>query len=284
MVAEKSRKKYRNKMKRRLVLSILFLTISAILIIAFLGTRVGNFTIQLKPSNKQLALSLETTFNETTTRLRADKLKCSGEMSVRELPSDDILDKVDGYFDENNNPIGSHNGDALSSNNENGYDVGSNGNYLAYTFFLKNLGEEDAFYDFTLNLEGIKKPIIDGKEPLGLDEVIRVRIYSNKVTYDENNNIVSEHNYDTYAKAKRNVNVGEDQNEYVSDYYKEYGKAKLFNYTQGEGLINLTSLSISSQSIIRYTIVCWIEGDDPECYGQIPAGSAIQLGVKLIAY
>ena len=108
-------------------------------------------------------------------------------------------------------------------------------NYLAYTFYMKNSGSESADIRSELNI----KSALNGAE-----DAIRVRVYRN------GNDV-------TYAKLAKN---GEP--EYNTTPFAE--DRKVFSVVEED---------VDPEEIIKYTVVVWLEGDDPECLDNIKGGN-----------
>ena len=110
-------------------------------------------------------------------------------------------------------------------------------NYIAYTFYLENRGTEVMTYEYSVNLKGVT---------LGLDEAMRVRLY----TGDE---------YVEYAKTR---NDGTGPEPFSTEFYSidTVTQGKVENYAPGDKT--------------KYTIVIWLEGDDPECVDRVIDGMA----------
>lgn len=105
--------------------------------------------------------------------------------------------------------------------------------YVAYTFYLKNNSQNQ----ITIN-ESMK---VDSTV-LGADQAIRVRVYKDGI-------------YNTYAQVSKNGTP-------------EYGTIAF----DGNYVFNDT-VTMSPQKINKYTIVIWLEGDDPECLDNIKGGA-----------
>lgn len=108
-------------------------------------------------------------------------------------------------------------------------------NYLAYTFYLKNSGTEAADIRSELNIKSAL---------YGAEDAIRVRVYRNG-------------NDTTYAKLAKN---GEP--EYNTTPFAE--NRKVFSVVEED---------VDPEEIIKYTVVVWLEGDDPECVDDIKGGN-----------
>ena len=108
-------------------------------------------------------------------------------------------------------------------------------NYIAYTFYLENQGNKVINYWYTTIIDDVIKNV---------DEAIRVMIYIN----DEKT---------IYAKA--NSKTGENE-ENTKAFYSE-------KYAETEQRTNMQPGEID-----KFTLVIWIEGDDPDCLDNLIGG------------
>lgn len=117
-------------------------------------------------------------------------------------------------------------------------------NYLAYTFYLTNSGKETLDYESTLKFTGIAK---------NADEALRVMVYRNGEPT-------------IYAQENRDKS---DLEEVVNEKFKEGADdLNLEDYVVFEDLTE----GIKVGESVKYTIVTWIEGNDPECINDIMGG------------
>ena len=117
-------------------------------------------------------------------------------------------------------------------------------NYLAYTFYLTNSGKETLDYESTLKFTGIAK---------NADEALRVMVYRNGEPT-------------IYAQQNRDKS---DLEEVVDETFKEGNDdLNLNDYVVFEDLTE----GIEVGESVKYTIVTWIEGNDPECINDIMGG------------
>ena len=104
----------------------------------------------------------------------------------------------------------------------------SGSDYLAYTFYLQNGGEKDLSYEYSITISNITNQ---------LDEAIRVRLYINGVPT-------------TYAKTRLDGGGAEpDTTEFYSANVAVKGRTDDFKVGD----------------VTKFTVVVWIEGNDPEC-------------------
>ena len=117
-------------------------------------------------------------------------------------------------------------------------------NYLAYTFYLTNNGKETLDLESTLKFTGIAK---------NADEALRVMIYKNGEPT-------------VYAQKNRD---GSQLEEVVNfEFIEGNDDLNLNDYL----LLNDVTEGIDPDETIKYTIVTWIEGNDPECLNDIMGG------------
>lgn len=109
-------------------------------------------------------------------------------------------------------------------------------NYLAYTFYLKNTGDKDLEYNTRMEVTGASK---------SADEAVRFQIYRNGEDQ-------------TYAKTSFN-----DRSQAEQDATAFVDEATVFT-TQATPL--------KAGTVDKYTVVIWIEGNDPECVDAIRGG------------
>lgn len=112
-------------------------------------------------------------------------------------------------------------------------------NYIAYTFFVENQGTEVLNYHYEIIIDDVIKNV---------DEAIRIKIYRNGegVTY-----------------AKKNFFDGNP----------EVGTEAFKDIENAEGTIILEKVTdFKPDDLDRYTILVWLEGDDPDCTDALIGG------------
>lgn len=201
--------------KRRRILRIVLGGVATVLLILFLVsllvTKWGDLVIDIdRPAiAKGIALSETEDFKKKAVTLSAKQQLDVTNITYNWLPKD-----LDTSKD------GEHNGE----------------NYVAYTFYLRNDGEEKLDYNAVLDITGVAK---------SADEACRVMIYKNgKET------IYAKGKYGDRSKAEENTE-------------------KFVNDTT---VCKLSTKNFKVGDIDKYTIVIWIEGNDPECIDDIRDG------------
>ena len=115
-------------------------------------------------------------------------------------------------------------------------DGGHNGdNYMAYTYYVRNAGKEDVYYTASITLDACSK---------GAEEAVRVAVWRN-----------GERTVYAYPSAN-----GEPEKDCVN--FESPGV--VCSFTEEEFLVG---------NVDKYTVVIWMEGDDPECVDKIVGGS-----------
>lgn len=109
-------------------------------------------------------------------------------------------------------------------------------NYIAYTFYVHNSGKDTITYEGDLTIENVTKNV---------DEAIRVAVYTNGEKQ-------------VYGKTKSNGSGKE------SDCDKEFLTSTQVMHT------NVTDFEPGDTT--KYTVVIWLEGNDPDCVDSIIGG------------
>lgn len=249
-------KRYRRKMFISIGLFVSSIILALLLLIAYMGINAGHYTIIVNDARKVLTISEDPTFEKGgTTRLNSVKVLDANNISIEDLPLDN-MDRDNPIVNEAY--VGSHNGD----------------NYLAYTFYAKNVGDAKISY----------KAEIFAKDKIGgIYEYLRVRLYHDG-------------NHTTYAQATQHPATYKDADGYeITETRECIGsnvKDEIGNYVcsgkfpdRAEKFVDASTVArneyfLESEGISRFTVVIWIEGDDLECLGK-PDGNAIVLSMKL---
>ena len=108
-------------------------------------------------------------------------------------------------------------------------------NYMAYTYYVRNAGKEDVNYVARVTLDACSK---------GAEEAVRVAVWRN------GERIV-------YAKPAMDGGEEDGCTSFESDRI-------VCSYTEENFLVG---------NVDKYTIVIWMEGEDPECVDAIVGGS-----------
>ena len=264
---------YVRKRKTRRILAIVggisAVVVSSLSIVAFLGQRVGTFTVSLNRSDVNIALSDRREFKNETSFLRIGAIKTFQEYTYGNLLDlgNDVLDSQN--YDYTIGANKSFSGKIISLN------------FLKYTFYVKNTGSKPCQYHFALNITD-KKASTDGRY---LDETLRIMFYENEEE--------SSHQYLVYGKRSTIPHINENGDpDYRSPISIDKEDATIANPFMGYAeMFESTDIILSFRNsyfdvgeIKRYSIVAWLEGFRSSNFDDAPEGANIQLGVKINAY
>lgn len=180
--------------------------------------KFGAYTVRVNKYdmiNQGLTLSETPEYEKSTAVLNADIL-----YDMTNISGLDIADNVDKIN-------GAHNGE----------------NYIAYTFYLINAGDDTLTYNGKMNIDSVKG---------GVDEAIRVAVYKNGEKA-------------VYGKTKS------DGSGIESDCDYEFESSTVIMTTK------TTEFEPGAKD--KYTVVIWLEGNDPDCLDNI-VGGTIKLGMN----
>ena len=190
---------------------LLLILVSVIYLFLYIIYAGGRFTVTLDKNmsnRKSVFLSEDGKLENKVRNLSADTIEYMDNISIKWLPKDIDTEAT-----------GSHNGD----------------NYIAYTFYIVNAGDETVHYWYEVDIDDTIKNV---------DEAIRIMIYRNgeKTVYAKKSKVTKEAEPDT----------------------KEFVSEKIAVLEQRENLKPKTK--------DRFTVVVWVEGDDPECKNDLLGG------------
>ena len=207
-------RKVKRKKKIVKVLKILLLILLLLLLILYIVFSLiynnGSFSITLDRNlyvKNGIVIYDDPDYKVFRTELQAETMDFIDNIKYTWLP-----DNLDTRSD------GSHNGE----------------NYVAYTFYIENLGEQIADYWTEVVIDNVIKNV---------DEAIRIRIYKNSVPI-------------TYAKVSYNGASEPGTEAFLTDTL--VARDHVQNFAPGDSN--------------KYTIVIWLEGSDPDCTDNILGG------------
>ena len=208
-----SEKLKREKKIKRILKIILLVLILLLLLLYFVVGIVynrGNFSITLDRNlyfDRGLIIYDDPEYKVYRSELYAEAPNTFDDIASSWLPSN--IASLGG---------GSHNGD----------------NYLAYTFYIENIGPEVADYWSEIVIDDVIRNV---------DDAIRIRLYNNG-------------EFVTYAKLAEN---GENEPNTVA-------------FLADDLVMREHTENFAPGDVDEYTIVLWLEGNDPECTDNILGG------------
>lgn len=195
-----------------LLVIILILIVAIAYAISYFYDKFGSFTVKV---NKYDMVHQGLTLSETPEYDRSNAvLNANIIYDITNISGEDIPPNVDMIN-------GSHNGD----------------NYIAYTFYLINSGDDTLSYTGEMNIDNVTK---------GVDEAVRIAVYKNGEKT-------------VYGKTKSN-GAGRE-----SDCDSEFLSSSIVMRTAGE--------KFKAKDKDKYTVVIWLEGNDPDCLDNIVGGT-----------
>lgn len=194
-----------------IILGITTLVLVLTYVITILYDRYGSFSVSVnKFSNVRYALTLSETADFST---QVSRLNSKASVDITNIDGTTLPNDLDS-------------------------DTGgekSGQNFLAYTFYCKNTGQEAVLYEYSLAIKNATQDI---------ERAVRVRVY---VDGKE----------ETYAAAR--TDNGEPE-EGTTVFYRD----NIVMYGQIAGF--------QPGAITKYTVVVWLEGNDADCVDDIIGG------------
>lgn len=204
------------------VISVLLVVLIALVAIAYAVSyfydKFGSFTVKVNKYdmvNQGLTLSETPEYERSIATLNADIVYDMTNISGEDLPLN--IDKING----------THNGD----------------NYIAYTFYLINSGNDTVAYTGEMTMENVTN---------GVDEAVRIAVYKNGEKT-------------VYGKTKSN-GTGKE-----SDCDSEFESSTVVMSTKND--------KFAPGAKDKFTVVIWLEGNDPDCVDSI-IGGTMKLSMK----
>ncbi len=231
------------------LLGALLLLMLTLFVFSLISQLRGHFTINMSDGmfREGFVLSETKDFANPTTHLfctPAEKVPC---ISISNLPED--LDEIDGQHNEE---------------------------YFAYTFYCRNEGESTVGYEWQINLNS---------ESLNLSSACWVMVFE-----DGEMTFYAEKNSET-GKAEALPALDDNSRGYIMRPLEKFNKnpdAQYQTIKQGIGYeysrvipVPFVSDSVVAQGtqeevapgdVHKYTVVIWLEGDDPDCTDELIGG------------
>lgn len=213
VIKVKAEKIYRGKLLSRVIkmgLLILLLFFSLLYLVLYVVNSKGYFTIKLDKNLKaerHILLSSDSEFSAETVEIKVKGLEYMDNITESWIPMDEVIKKE-----------GDNSGD----------------NYIAYTYFIKNDGEQKTDYKSKIVVESVIKNV---------DDAVRVAVFTNGEKK-------------VYAKKAKNGKEEPNTIAFLSNH--------LIMEQERNGL--------EPGQMDRYTILVWLEGKDPECNDDIIGG------------
>lgn len=216
------------------------LTMTGLFAWSYIQESVGSFTIQLNPDTLQshFVLCDYEDFRFETARLISQELENVNAITLEDIPED-----VDVVAD------GSHNGRF----------------YVAYTFYIKNRGNKPQSYEYVLLMpESTQK----------VNKAIWCMLYEDgrQVVYADANAAGGSESLDGLIKPYFKDTAWDAETQ-----YSQSGKRWRLETTKTESdevIARGIVADVPPEGIHKYTVVLWVEGNDPDCTPDLFGGYA----------
>lgn len=271
----------KRKKAKKVVTAVASISVAGILIlcaVALLGTQSGAFTVALKQgSNKSFGLAEKLTSDSYQTYMTTGKVPEYDEFTFPNFYND----QGNAYYETLADMDADIDNDA--TNNAYIYSETTSGvlKFFKYTFYVVNYGTEPVNYTSTLML----KNAVKAKN--GLESILRVGFYENKVAESGQ---PETHNHKFYAKAASEYETyfGSTADNPEVHQINEY-RERLYDGSDEFCEMFETSNKLVSSSVadlmpgekMRYTYLFWLEGSDPDCYGEAPLDNRLKMSVSI---
>lgn len=207
------------------------------LLIAYITEERGHFTINMTADMMREGFVLSETedFSNDTTKLFSKEIVNANATSI------DMINR--GVFEKD----GVNNGPG----------------YMAYTFYLKNAGEMVTDYGYTMNITSETMGVLDATWVMFFEDEHQI-VYAN-VSADGN----PEELY-----GYREGPFIEQAYDPEAQYYTESGRAGIVTtpFIDRNTVLQGYVQNLEPGEVKKYTVIVWVEGDDPECTNAILGG------------
>lgn len=214
-------------------------------VVAAFYTEAGEFVIRVEhPGEKKLVLSDTTDFSEELIVLNGTAIDEADNISIYDI--DTQVAQIDG----------DHNGP----------------DYIAYTYYVKNIGLDPVTYNYTLSIRRATK---------GLEEATWVLLYHNgkqQIFAKEGKGGEAEKQYSDYGLPFEEDALKVEQ--YTYDDKREQYVLNTTPFATSKIVATAEREKLQPEEIDKYTVVIWLEGEDPECVNDI-LGGTIEMMMKI---
>ena len=202
-----------------------------------------DFTISVSGNLQKIGFDLSSTadFAEPNVRLECDYIKDANCISIRDLPDSTVLDKE---------AEGDHSEECR---------------YFAYTFWVRNAGETTTGYDWQLRAKDIQNNADKGVWVMIFDEG-KQTIYTREVEEGKPESLFG------YKDAHFIADAANEEYQYFKKEDKFGIKTTPYADNDKDVIANGSVDAISPKETHKYTIVAWIEGDDPDSNNKLLGG------------
>lgn len=250
-------------------------------IVSFLGKVSGQFTIKMDPRVAPTTMKL---LDKPVDGTHKEILTAEGLTNAQVTTASRVFEYVD-TLKEDNNLNGSHNmSKTITTNGEETKLEFA----LIYTFYAENVSQnEDAIFDYQMTIDDYVSPTNAAYQPY---TYLRVALFENPYVTEGN----GKHDVSIYALESTNLNANNDYRECLSTSHTVDSLRKpAYNY-QNNGycepfedpytIFNRQGIVLEPRKMMRFTVVAWLEGNDPECRGEAPEDCSFTFSMNFTAH
>jgi hypothetical protein len=213
--------------------------LTTMFMVASLADKAGSFTINLTADMLRSGYVLSETadFAEERSRLFSKEVEEVNNITLEDIAQD--VDMIDGPHNANN--------------------------YIAYTFYIKNTGESVSSYNYYLRIESQTMSVASAIWLLFFEDGKQI-LYAQPGADNRPEELYG------FSKPP----FADSAYYYDKQYYEENGKYGVIttpfvsNNMVVQGLVE----NVEPKEVHKYTVVMWVEGNDPDCTNDIFGGYA----------
>lgn len=213
--------------------------LTTMFMVSALADKAGSFTINLTADMLRSGYVLSETadFNEERSRLFSKEIEEVNNITFEDIAQD--VDMIDGPHNANN--------------------------YIAYTFYIKNTGESVSTYNYYLRIESQTMNVASAIWLMLFEDGKQI-LYAKEGAQGEPEGLYG------YSKPP----FADSAYYYDKQYYKEDGKYGVITtpFVNDKLVVQGMVEEVLPQEVHKYTVVMWVEGNDPECTNDIFGGYA----------
>ena len=242
------------------LLALLGLLIALMFFLSIVTQMRGHFTINLSDGMFREGFTLSETadFANPSTHLFATPAEDVPCISIRQIPEN--IDQQDG----------SH-----------------NGVYFAYTFYARNEGDNTQDYVWSLNLNAEGKKLSVATWAMVFEDG-KMRFYAKADENGQPEALPAKDDstrgypemplYDFAAEPERQYEVVGTKND------RNYYRLLPIPFESDSVVCSGTQENVAPMEVHKYTVVLWLEGDDPDCTDALIGGHlGLDLGLRLVS-
>ncbi len=217
-------------------------------------------------SDVKLSLTLNRDLSEQTSRLI---VPAGGYYEDVTYNADDIF-----YYDSHANADNLPDDIAKQDGVHNVYKTKNTISFYSFSFYLVNNSERAVNVDYSLTIDSI---VINPDASCHVDEALRVM-------FIEDEPLLSDNTYTVYQKKNKPV---EEMTESEREYFESINYGNVLDFESENcifsrtGLLGINNFPVGATK--RFTIVLWLEGNDPECINEI-FGERLKLSLQFNGY